>query len=134
MESKMSSSSSPAATEIEATVCSLKRRLEAVRQHEVNRMRARLGRLNSTQQDAVESLTHGIVDQILHTPIKVLKGVSPDDDSTTTIETIRRVFHLGELRTAVSSDTDRTPNVPVGCFVSAQRDLDKVFDERPATE
>ena len=87
---------SQAGAEIEATLASLKQYLEAVRQHEVKRMRGRLGRLSSAQENAVESLTHSIVDQILETPINVLKAVSRDNDSSSLIETVRRIFSLGE--------------------------------------
>src|SRR5215470_9925254 len=93
---KMSLSGSLAGAEIEATVASLKQYLEAVRQHEVKRMRGRLGQLNSTQENAIESLTHSIVDQILETPINVLKAVSRDNDSNSVIETARRILSLGE--------------------------------------
>ncbi len=92
----MSLSGSLAGAEIEATVASLKQHLEAVRQHEVKRMRGRLGQLNSAQESAIESLTHSIVDQVLETPINVLKAVSRDNDSNSVIETVRRIFRLGE--------------------------------------
>ena len=92
----MSLSGSLAGAEIEATVASLKQYLEAVRQHEVKRMRARLGQLNPAQENAIESLTQSIVDEILEAPINVLKSVSHDNDSTTVIETVRRIFSLGE--------------------------------------
>jgi glutamyl-tRNA reductase len=92
----MSLSGSLPGTEIEATVASLKQHLEAVRQHEVKRMRGRLGQLNSAQENAIESLTHSIVDQILETPINVLKAVSRDNDANSVIETVRRIFSLSE--------------------------------------
>jgi len=93
---KMSLSGSLAGAEIEATVASLKQHLEAVRRHEVQRMRGRLGQLNPAQENAIESLTHSIVDQILETPINVLKAVSRNKDSNSVIETVRRIFSLGE--------------------------------------
>jgi glutamyl-tRNA reductase len=90
-------SDSLAAADVEATVASLKQHLEAVRQHEVKRMRGRLGQLNSVQENAIESLTHSIVDQILETPINVLKAAgSRDNDSNRVIETVRRIFSLGD--------------------------------------
>ena len=92
----MSLSGSLPGVEIEATVASLKQHLEAVRQHEVKRMRGRLGQLNSAQENAIESLTHSIVDQILETPMSVLKAVPHDNDSNSVIETVRRIFSLGE--------------------------------------
>jgi glutamyl-tRNA reductase len=80
--------------EIEATVASLKQHLEAVRQREVKRMRRRLGQLDSAQENVIESLTHSLVDQILETPISVLKAVSSDNNSNRVIETVRRIFSL----------------------------------------
>jgi glutamyl-tRNA reductase len=91
---EMSLSNSLAGTEIEATVATLKQHLEAVRQHEVKRLRGRLGQLNPAQENAIASLTQGIVDQILETPINVLKAVSHENDSITVIETVRRIFSL----------------------------------------
>ena len=92
----MSLSGSRAGAEIEATVASLKQCLETVRQHEVKRMRGHLGQLNPEQENAIESLTHSIVDQILETPINVLKAVSRDNDSSSLIQIVRRIFSLRE--------------------------------------
>ena len=80
--------------EVEATIASLKQHFEAVRQHEVRRMRGRLGRLSSTQENAIESLTHGLIDQILHAPIAVLKVVSEESDSPAVFEIVNRIFSL----------------------------------------
>jgi len=80
--------------EAEATIASLKQHFEAVRQLEVKRMRGRLGQLSFTQENAIESLTHGIVDQILHAPITVLKTASEEGSSLAVIETVNRVFGL----------------------------------------
>ncbi len=80
--------------EVEATIASLKQHFEAVRQREVKRTRGRLGELSSTQENAIESLTHGIIDQILKTPITVLEAASEDSDSLAVIETVHRVFNL----------------------------------------
>jgi len=103
MESEMSSPGLLAGEEIEATVGCLKQQFEALREHEVNRMRGSLGQLSCAQQNAIDLLTHGIVDQILETPINVLKAVSREDDSTTIIEMVRQIFKLGEVRAAGSS-------------------------------
>jgi len=81
--------------EVEATIASLKQHFEAVRQREVKRTRGRLGELSSTQENAIESLTHSIIDQILHAPITVLKIASEDNDSLAVIETVHRIFSLG---------------------------------------
>ena len=96
----MSSSDSLTGTDMEATVGCLKQHFESVREYEIKRMRRRLGQLDSAQQCVIESLTHRIVDQILETPINVLSAMSRDNDSATIIETVRRIFSLGEVRTA----------------------------------
>ena len=80
--------------ELEATITSLKQRFEAVRRHELKRVRKRLGQLSSAQENAIESLTHSIIDQILHAPITVLKIASDDNDSLVAIETVHRIFSL----------------------------------------
>lgn len=80
--------------ELEATITSLQQRFETVRQHELKRMRNRLGQLNSTQESAIESMTHSIIDQILHVPITVLKIASEENDSLVAIETVHRIFSL----------------------------------------
>lgn len=41
--------------ELEATIASLKQHFEAVRQHEVKRVRGRLGSLSSMQENVIES-------------------------------------------------------------------------------
>jgi glutamyl-tRNA reductase len=80
--------------EVEATIASLKHHFEEVRQHEVERTRGRLGELSSIQENAIESLTRGIVDQILYAPINALKAASEDNDSFAVIEVVNRVFSL----------------------------------------
>jgi glutamyl-tRNA reductase len=90
---------------VEATIASLKQHFEMVRQHEVKRLLGRLGQLSSTQEDAIESLTRSIIDQILHAPVIVLKAASEDNDSLAVIRTVHRIFSLGEsdrLRTVRS--------------------------------
>ena len=80
--------------EVEATVASLKQHFETIRQHEVKRARGRLGQLSSTQESAIESLTHGIIDQFLHAPVTILKAASKANDSRVVIETVHRIFNL----------------------------------------
>ena len=81
---------------VEATIASLKQHFEAVRQHEVKRVHGRLGQMSSTQENAIESLSRGIIDRILEAPITVLKAASEDKDSFAVIKTVHRVFSLSE--------------------------------------
>lgn len=83
----------PRQAEVEATIASLKEHFERVRQHEVKRVRGRLGQLSSAQENAIESLSRSIIDQFLQTPIIALEEASEDSDSAV-IETVNRVFNL----------------------------------------
>src|SRR5215470_4779814 len=95
--------------EVEATIASLKQLFETVRQHEVKRVRGRLGQLSSTQENAIESLTHGIIDQILHSPITALKAASEDNDSFAVIEIVHRAFSLSvNVRNPFSSQRPKS--------------------------
>lgn len=98
--------------EVEATIAWLRQQFEAVRQHEVKRMHGRLGQLSTTQVNAIESLTHCIIDQILETPIRVLKAASEDGGSFAIVKTVRRTFslRLDPSATASSESSERVPS------------------------
>lgn len=78
------------------TIVSLQEHLETVRQAEIERIRGRLGQLTPGQEKAVESLTRGIVNKILHTPMTVLKAASADKESAIFVEMVQRIFNLRE--------------------------------------
>ena len=50
--------------------------------------------MTTDQELAVEALTRGIVNKIMHTPISTLKTAARDHESTTVIELVRRLFNL----------------------------------------
>jgi glutamyl-tRNA reductase len=76
------------------TIVSLQDHLETIRQAEIDRVRGRLGPMTADQELAVEALTRGIVNKIMHTPISTLKTAARDSESTTVIELVRRLFNL----------------------------------------
>ena len=80
------------------TIVSLQQRLVTVRQGEIDRVRGRLGRLSPEQENAIESLTRGIINKILHPAMTVLKTASAENDSTLFVEIVHRIFNLGEKR------------------------------------
>jgi len=43
---------------------------------------------------AVETLTRGIVNKIMHTPISTLKTAAREPEATTLIDVVRRLFNL----------------------------------------
>jgi glutamyl-tRNA reductase len=78
------------------TIVSLQGQMEAIRQAELERVRGRLGRLTPEQEQAVEALSRGIVNKILHAPITTLKTAAGQPEATTVIDVIRRLFNLGD--------------------------------------
>jgi glutamyl-tRNA reductase len=87
------------------TIVSLQEHLETVRQAEIDRVRGRLGNLSPEQELAVEALTRGIVNKIMHTPITTLKSAARESpEATTVIDLVRRLFGLRELKVSVKED------------------------------
>jgi len=88
------------------TIVSLQDHLETIRQAEIDRVRGRLGTLSPDQEMAVEALTRGIVNKIMHTPISTLKSAAREAEATTVIDLVRRLFNLQERRAAKSGRGD----------------------------
>jgi glutamyl-tRNA reductase len=76
------------------TIVSLQEHLETIRTAEIDRVRGRLGPLSPEQEMAVEALTRGIVNKIMHTPITTLKSAAREQEATTVVELVRRLFNL----------------------------------------
>lgn len=85
------------------TIVSLQDHLETIRQAEIDRVRGRLGTISPEQELAIEALTRGIVNKIMHTPISTLKSAARDSEATTVIDLVRRIFNLEEKKAAGSS-------------------------------
>ena len=94
------------------TIVSLQEHLETIRQAEIDRVRGRLGPLSTDQEMAVEALTRGIVNKIMHTPISTLKSAARDSESTTVVDLVRRLFNLQE-KTPSERDKDAQPKTGV---------------------
>jgi glutamyl-tRNA reductase len=84
------------------TIVSLQEQLETIRQAEIDRVRGRLGSLSPDQELAVEAMTRGIINKIMHAPIRTLKTAARDPESTTIIDLIRRLFNLSDDKSAKS--------------------------------
>jgi glutamyl-tRNA reductase len=99
------------------TIVSLQEHLETVRQAEIDRVRGRLGTLTPEQEMAVEALSRGIINKIMHTPITTLKSAARESsESTTVIELVRKLFNLRDARKAEAND-----EATVGEKTGAQR-------------
>ena len=78
------------------TIVSLRRRVEEIRQAEMKRMRRMFGELTPEQERALEALTQGLVNKILHTPFTELKQAALRPDRSEFIDVVRTIFHLQE--------------------------------------
>ena len=76
------------------TIVSLQDQFETIRQAELDRARGRLGKLSPEQEAAIEALSRGIVNKILHTPIRSLKSAAAGPEMTTLIDSFRKIFDL----------------------------------------
>ena len=81
-------------SEISATLVSLRERFEGVRRDVMQRVRGRLGKLSVDQENAIDSLSHGIVEKVLEAPMAVLKNASAGNQCVFVLETVRRIFNL----------------------------------------
>ncbi len=91
--------------EVVPTIVSLQDHLETIRQAEIDRVRGRLGQLSPEQELAVDALTHGIINKIMHTPISTLKTAARESEATTIVEIVRRLFNLEGKKSAKSGDS-----------------------------
>src|SRR5215471_6658909 len=76
------------------TIVSLQDHLETIRQAEIDRVRGRLGQLTPEQEIAIEALTRGIINKVMHTPISTLKNAARESEATTVVDVVRRLFNL----------------------------------------
>ena len=90
------------------TIVSLQDHLETIRQAEIDRVRGRLGQLDPDQELAIDALTKGIINKIMHTPITTLKVAARDPEATTVIDLVRRLFNLqdrkGQTKSTAAGD------------------------------
>jgi len=81
-------------SEISATLVSLRERFEAVRRGEIHRVRGRLGDLSPDQENAIDSLSHSIIDKVMEAPMAMLKNASAGNQAVFVIQALRRIFSL----------------------------------------
>jgi len=82
------------AREVAPTIVSLQDQLEQMRLAEVARVRGKLGSLTPQQEEALESLTRGLMNKIAHGPISELRRQASQPEGVAIIDAIRKVFRL----------------------------------------
>ena len=76
------------------TIIDLQSQLEQIRQQEISRVESQLGDLTPAQREAIEALTKGLVNKVLHSPVTQLKSLAQQPDGLRLVETVRRIFNL----------------------------------------
>lgn len=85
-----------ASREIVPTIVALEQRLESIRENELDRYRGRLSELTPQQREAVDALTHGILNKILHGPITELKSGVGRPEQSSLVSMVRKMFGVAE--------------------------------------
>jgi glutamyl-tRNA reductase len=85
-----------ASRDVVPTIVALEERLNRIRESETERFRGRLGTLTPEQREAVDALTRGILNKIIHGPITELKSGAGQPEQRTMVNLIRKIFGVGE--------------------------------------
>jgi glutamyl-tRNA reductase len=84
------------AVQVEPTIAALRSRAEQVRAGELQRYAARLGELDDRQRDAVDAMTRGIINTLLHEPSVRLKALAEARGDDAHADALRDLFDLPE--------------------------------------
>ena len=82
--------------QVAPTIVSLQDQLEQTRAAEIERMRAKLGKLTPQQEEAIEAITRGIINKIAHGPISELRRQASEPGGAHLVNIIRKLFRLEE--------------------------------------
>jgi glutamyl-tRNA reductase len=85
-----------ASLDVVPAIASLRARAEEIREAELRKADALLGRLDESQRRAVESITAQIVNKLLHLPTVRMKQAAAAADGVLYAEAVRHLFGLGE--------------------------------------
>ncbi len=85
-----------ASREVTPTIVALEAQLDRIRELELERHRGRLSTLSPEQREALDALTKGIVNKILHGPITQLKTGAGEPEHGHLVQLIRKMFGVGE--------------------------------------
>lgn len=81
---------------LEPTIAALRRHAETIRTAELERLASKLAELDDRQRGAVEQVTRGIINTLLHEPTVRLKAASARDHGRWQAEVLRDLFDLDD--------------------------------------
>jgi glutamyl-tRNA reductase len=85
-----------ASLDVVPAIASLRARAEEIREAELQKAEALLGKLDDSQRRAVEAVTAQIVNKLLHLPTVRMKEAAAAADGVLYAEAVRHLFGLGE--------------------------------------
>jgi glutamyl-tRNA reductase len=80
--------------EVKPTIIALRRKLEEIRQQELDKTFGNLKDLSASQRKSIEAMTGAIVNKILHQPTSVLKRAQNDTSGEDYVDAVRVLFDL----------------------------------------
>ncbi len=86
-----------ATLEVTPTIVALRRKIEQIRQAELEKTLSGLNGLDDKQRKAIESMTSAMVNKILHQPTHILKQTSNGGDSNCYLDAVRTLFNLTDI-------------------------------------
>ena len=92
--------------EVKPTIVSLRRKLEEMRQNEVQKTLSNLDPDDKTAK-SIDALTRAIINKILHQPTSILKDAQNSEDGNTYIDAVRTLF---DLPAPVADNPEATDN------------------------
>jgi glutamyl-tRNA reductase len=84
-----------ASRDVVPTIVALEDRLNNIRAAELERYQGRLAGMTPEQRQAVDALTRGIMNKILHGPIAELKSGAGEPENVALVRLIHKIFGLG---------------------------------------
>jgi glutamyl-tRNA reductase len=82
------------AREVAPAIVSLRGQLEQIRVAEIEKVRNKLGALTPQQEEAIDTLTRGIINKIAHGPVSEMRKRAGDPEGVHVLDAIRKAFHL----------------------------------------
>jgi glutamyl-tRNA reductase len=95
------------ASQVDPTIRAVRERAEVVRVGELDRLAGRLASLDDRQRAAVEALTRGIVNTLLHEPTVRLRELADRGGAEAHADALRDLFGLDEPAAPTLADPDR---------------------------
>jgi len=84
------------------TIVWLQERMENIRQSEIDHARGRLGKLSLEQEAAIDAITRGIVNKLMHSPISALKSAARQAEAGVLLPLVERLFDVSDREPAQS--------------------------------